>query len=208
MGWTSKPPVQEIHRFQQYGWKIAWDLGWKEHPIALFPMTDPYVCNIWCHIYHQQKPQFFVSIHHTYGSVMGYYPTIIPLLLPHYITTYGTSKLDMLRLHPQSWRPRKLRRLNRKTCAMAWPRCPMNSWKSKGSPQEMHGEKGIIGGNIPKKYSKYIGINIPIWISSGILNVSIFPWIQKSMIDTVSVDQEFEGNIWLCESSFTDDDRS
>ena len=155
MGWTSKPPVQEIHRFQQYGWKIAWDLGWKEHPIALFPMTDPYVCNIWCHIYHQQKPQFFVSIHHTYGSVMGYYPTIIPLLLPHYITTYGTSKLDMLRLHPQSWRPRKLRRLNRKTCAMAWPRCPMNSWKSKGSPQEMHGEKGIIGGNIPKNIVVY-----------------------------------------------------
>ena len=35
--------------------------------------------------------------------------------------------------------------------------------------------KGDYRWKYPKKYSKYIGINIPIWISSGILNVSIFP---------------------------------
>ena len=58
--------------------------------LYVYPMTDPYVCHIWCHIYHQYTPVLLASIYHTYGSVMGMcshcryiFPVFVPWYSPH-----------------------------------------------------------------------------------------------------------------------------
>ena len=69
-------PVVWFCKMLKNDWGFGWWWPWQTMKIwHTYPMTDPYVCHIWCAIYHQYPPVMLASIYHTYGSVMGTDPS-------------------------------------------------------------------------------------------------------------------------------------
>ena len=75
-------------------------------------MTDPYVCHIWIHIYHQYIPFMLASIYHTYGS----YGYIYELLSQTNIFTF----LFTVASNDGSWVPNNKKMRSGQDLAFLW----------------------------------------------------------------------------------------